>query len=137
MSHSKKELEITLRIDWSDLDYYAHVNNLSIARYMQSARVNFWELSGLAHSYQKHNKGPILVNTESSFKKALHYPGTVTIKTKVAKIGRSSFALEHLLYNSTGELCTTSIDTVVFFDFTAQKSLSIPEQIRKIMNDYS
>lgn len=40
-------LEIKLRIDWSDLDVYEHINNVNIICYLQSAQVNIWEKSGL------------------------------------------------------------------------------------------
>lgn len=41
MDYPDYKLEIKLRIDWSDLDGYGHVNNVSIIKYLQSARVNF------------------------------------------------------------------------------------------------
>ncbi|HZH69486.1 MAG TPA: thioesterase family protein [Flavobacteriaceae bacterium] len=130
-------LEISLRIDWSDLDYYAHVNNVSIARYLQSARVNFWELSGLAESYQEFQKGPMLVGTKSDFKNALTYPGVVRIVSRIIKIGNSSFSIAHQLYDSHNILCVESVDTAVCYDFKHHHTIPIPETIRKVMERYS
>ncbi len=132
-----KHLEITIRIDWSDLDVYEHVNNVSIVRYLQSARVNFWELSGLYESYKKTNRGPMLVSTNCDFKKSLFYPGTIHIKSRIAYIKNSSFSLEHLILNENGDVCVHAKDTAVCFDFTNEKTFPVPEKIRDFMESYS
>ena len=48
MEISEFKLSLELRIDWSDLDMYKHVNNLTFMRFMQSGRVKFWETTGLS-----------------------------------------------------------------------------------------
>lgn len=48
------KLSIDIRIDWSDLDMYRHVNNLTFMRFMQSGRVNF----GKQQDYLKFMKRP-------------------------------------------------------------------------------
>jgi hypothetical protein len=45
MNESKVKLE--LRIDWSEIDLFGHVNNLAILKYIQAARVNYLEKIGL------------------------------------------------------------------------------------------
>lgn len=35
--------ELNLRIDWSELDLFGHVNNVMYAKYMQASRVHFME----------------------------------------------------------------------------------------------
>lgn len=66
MSAEKFPLTLTLRIDWSETDAYKHVNNVTFIKYMQSARVNFWEETGLATYHTDTNKGPMLVSTKCS-----------------------------------------------------------------------
>ncbi|MBA3985285.1 MAG: acyl-CoA thioesterase [Flavobacteriales bacterium] len=132
-----KHLEITIRIDWSDLDVYEHVNNVSIIRYLQSARVNFWELSGLYESYKKTNRGPMLVSASCDFKKSLFYPGIIQIKSKIAYIKNSSFSLEHHILNDKGEVCVQANDVAVCFDFNIEKTFPVPDKIRAFMENYS
>jgi acyl-CoA thioesterase FadM len=43
-------LKLELRIDWSDIDLFGHINNLAILRYVQAARVNYLEIIGLMQS---------------------------------------------------------------------------------------
>lgn len=136
MELNEYPLEIELRIDWSDLDVYEHVNNVNIIRYLQSARVNIWEKSGLYQSYKKTNRGPMLVSSKVDFKKSLFYPGTITIKSRVGYIKGSSFSLEHLILNAQGEVCIQAQDIAVFFDFNTEKTYQIPENFRAIFETY-
>jgi acyl-CoA thioester hydrolase len=130
-------LEIKLRIDWSDLDVYEHVNNVNIIRYLQSARVNIWEKSGLYKSYNETNRGPMLVSSKVDFKKSLFYPGNITIKSRVGYIKNSSFSLEHVILNEKGEICIEARDVAVCFDFNTEKTYNIPDDLRTIFKKYS
>ena len=56
MDFSEYKLSVELRIDWSDLDTYKHVNNVMFMKYQQSGRVNFWEASGLYELHLKTNR---------------------------------------------------------------------------------
>lgn len=134
-SNTDFKLALDLRIDWSDLDTYGHVNNLSILRYLQSGRVQFWEISGFVASYKKQKIGHILVSTNCNFKQPLFYPGTVHVLTKVGYVKNSSFELCHRLYNEDGLLCAEATDIAVCYDFNTNSSLRIPEVIREKMKE--
>ncbi|WP_299897769.1 thioesterase family protein [uncultured Aquimarina sp.] len=134
---SEFKLSLQLRIDWSEMDTYQHVNNVNFMKYMQSARVQFWEVSGLAKLYAATKKGPMLVSTKCDFKNPLFFPGNVLIKTKVAYIKNSSFGLYHELYNDDGTLCAVGNDVAVCFDFNIDKTFVIPEDLRAVMNEYA
>ncbi|NJW52996.1 acyl-CoA thioesterase [Salinimicrobium oceani] len=136
MDLSEYKLSLDLRIDFSDLDMYRHVNNLTFIRFLQSGRVNFWEATGLAKMFSESNKGAILVSTHCDFKKSLFYPGTATVKTKLAYIRNSSFALDQLILNDKGEICAEGRDIAVFFDFTHDKSLPLPLELKEVMQQY-
>ncbi len=130
------KLSLKLRIDWSEMDTYQHVNNVNFMKYMQSARVQFWEVTGLAQLYSETKKGPMLVSTQCDFKHPLFFPGDVIIKTRVAFLKNSSFGLQHRLYNDTGKLCAEGHDVAVCFDFNTDKTFGITDQLRQIMMQY-
>ncbi|WP_378179376.1 acyl-CoA thioesterase [Aquimarina sp. SS2-1] len=131
------KLSLQLRIDWSEMDTYQHVNNVNFMKYMQSARVQFWEVSGLAKSYEKTKKGPMLVSTKCDFKHPLFFPGNVFVKTKVEFIKNSSFGLYHELYNDIGKLCAIGHDVAVCFDFNKDQTFQISDDLRAIMGQYA
>ncbi len=136
MQDSDFKLSLTLRIDWSEMDTYMHVNNVNFMKYMQSARVQFWDVTGLARQYEETKKGPMLVSTKCDFKNPLFFPGNVIIKTTVAFIKNSSFGLYHKLYNDDGVLCAEGHDVAVCFDFNIDKTFKITDELRQIMEKY-
>lgn len=129
-------LELELRIDWSDLDMYKHVNNISFMRYMQSGRVNFWEASGIYEMYENTNIGTMLVSTHCDFKKSLYYPGKAIVKTQLDFIKNSSFGLKHLILNEANEVCAEGKDVVVCYDFEKDKTFRIPEDLRNRISQF-
>lgn len=115
---------------------YRHVNNLSFMRFMQSGRVNLWEATGLHKMYTESKKGAMLVSTHCDFKKALHYPGNVFVKTRIAEIGNKSFKIEHHILNDEDEICAIGKDVAVFYNFTDNQTNAIPEDLRAILDRY-
>ncbi len=136
MDFKDYKLSLELRIDFSDLDMYRHVNNLTFIRFLQSGRVNFWEATGLAKLFSETNKGAILVSTHCDFKKSLFYPGNAVVKTKLAYIKNSSFALDQLILNEKGEVCAEGRDIAVFFDFGKDQAMPIPTDLRHTMQQF-
>ena len=41
------KVKFEIRIDWSEIDLFGHINNLAIMKYVQAGRVHYLELSGL------------------------------------------------------------------------------------------
>lgn len=130
------KLSLQLRIDWSDLDMYKHVNNIAFMRFLQSGRVNFWEATGIYNLYENTNKGTMLVSTNCDFKKSLYYPGTAIVKTKLDFIKNSSFGLKHLILNEENEVCAEGKDVVVCFDFEKNKTFLIPDDLRAKLSKF-
>jgi acyl-CoA thioester hydrolase len=125
-----KTFALTLRIDWSELDLFGHVNNVAYYKYIQSARVHIWDQTGLIQMYEKNKIGAMLASCKCDFKKPLMYPGTVRITSVVTAVNNTSFMLQHTLENDTTELCATAEDVVVVFDFNQHQKQPIPEAIR-------
>ena len=130
------KLSLEIRIDWSDLDMYEHVNNVSYMRYLQSGRVNFWEASGIHEFYRTSNQGTMLVSTKCDFKKALFYPGNAIVKTKLDFIGNKSFGLKHIILNEQDEICAEGDDVVVCFDFDKKETFAVPDWMRNKFSEF-
>ena len=136
MDYPDYKLSIDLRIDWSDLDMYKHVNNLTFIRFMQTGRALFWEATGLTEIYEATHRGPMVVSTHCDFKKSLYYPGTAIVKTKLAFVKNSSFGLDHIILNEDMEVCAEGRDVAVCFDFNLNETYTIPDDLREIMKKY-
>jgi acyl-CoA thioester hydrolase len=129
MNDSSVKLE--LRIDWSEIDLFGHVNNLAIMKYIQAARVNYLELVDLMQLQTEKKIGPILASTNCQFRRPLFYPGQVTVYSKVDSIKNTSFRIQHIVYNDKHEVSAEANDIIVFYDFNKNTKEAIPEAIRR------
>lgn len=117
---------LKLRIDWSEMDLYGHVNNVSFFKYIQAARVNYWEKIGLNHMHSTENIGPILASTGCQFKKPLFFPSNITVISKVGFIKTTSFSIQHLILNEQNEISAEAEDVIVIYDFNKNEKAGIP-----------
>lgn len=123
--------EITLQIDWAELDLYGHVNNVAYYKYMQSARIAFSEKMGLTVLNETGKMSFILAASECHYKQKLLYPGTVSIQSEVTEVNNTSFHLQHLLYNQSGEQVAKGRDVLVLYDYSIDKKVEVPAALRE------
>ncbi len=121
---------VEIRIDWSELDLFGHVNNVMFFKYIQAARVRYWETIGLTQLFAQTNIGPILASTACQFRKPLHYPGAIRVQTRMEFIKNSSFGLQHSIVDGNGDLAAEAQDVVVVYDFTHGQKVPFPLGIR-------
>jgi acyl-CoA thioester hydrolase len=131
MEMNDSSVKLELRIDWSEIDLFGHVNNLAIMKYIQAARVNYLELVDLMQLQTEKKIGPILASTNCQFRRPLFYPGQVTVYSKVDSIKNTSFRIQHIVYNDKHEVSAEANDIIVFYDFNKNTKEAIPEAIRR------
>lgn len=81
--------EMTIPIRWGDMDMMGHVNNTIYFRYLEQARISWFEAMGFTPDPS--GVGPVIVNAHCSFVRQLKYPGTVLCRLFVGQPTRSSF----------------------------------------------
>lgn len=123
-------LSLTLRIDWSELDLFNHVNNVTYFKYVQASRVNYWEQTGLVHLRKSEAIVPMLLSTQCRFIRPLFYPGNVVIRASIAYIKNSSFGIKHRLYDHNNELVAEAEDVVVLVNEHTNDKVYVPDGIR-------
>ncbi len=125
------QTQITIRIDWSELDLFGHVNNVAFHKYAQTARLNYVDAIGLMKLHQTQNIGFMVAETNCQFKKELLFPGNINIQTQIDFVKNTSFALQHTMTNDAGELVAIAKDVLVVFDFIKKEKCLIPEEIKR------
>jgi acyl-CoA thioester hydrolase len=125
--------QLELRIDWSEMDLFGHVNNVAFMKYVQAGRVNYWEQIGLTKMHEEEEKGPMLASTQCTFLKSLHYPGKIIIETSLEFIKTTSFGLQHRILTEKHELAAEAHDVVVMFDYSKRQKMEIPTSMRAAM----
>lgn len=122
---------LELRIDWSELDYFGHVNNVSFFKYIQASRVNYWDHIGLTGSHRETNIGPMLASSKCDFKRPLYYPGKIVLGTKLDFIGKTSFGLFHSIFDENGRIAAEAQDVMVMYDFNKNEKVVISQELIK------
>ena len=120
-----------IAIRWGDMDAMGHVNNTVYFRYMEQARIGWFE-SLLPRGEAWASIGIVIVNASCNFRKPINYPGTVEVRVFVGAPGRSSVPTSYELHVRE-ELYADGAATVVFIDAKEQKPLSIPQTIREAL----
>lgn len=124
-------VKLELRIDWSEMDLFGHVNNVAFFKYLQAARVHYWETIGLSAYFNQTQIGPILANSQCQFKKPLYYPGQITVWSRVDYMKNSSFGITHHVLNEKNELAAQGQDVIVIYDFNQNEKTTIPTWLRE------
>ncbi len=121
---------LCIPIRWVDTDAYAHVNNARFFYAMTEARADLLKTVIDAADICQF----ILVDTQCSFKKPYHYPGSMIIKQFIEKIGNSSFTLSYEFSDETEANYATGTATMICFDPLKKKPISVPEKIKSLVN---
>lgn len=122
-------------IRWGDMDAMGHVNNTVYFRYMESARIAWFESLGIVPS--RLASGPIIINASCTFRRQLVYPGDVTLTTYAGAAGRSSFEtwVEIRPSYDPEAIYADGQAKVVWVDHAAGKSVPLPDAMRRILED--
>ncbi len=120
-------------IRWGDMDAMGHVNNIVYFRYMEQARISWFERLLPGREPWK-TTGIVIANASCNFRRAMTYPGTVEVKVFVACPGGSSVSTYYeMRVDEDPEPYADGAAVVVFIDMQTQKPLRIPEEIRSLL----
>jgi acyl-CoA thioester hydrolase len=123
---------IELPVVWGEMDSYGHVNNVVYIRYLESGRVEYMRRLDWLRLQRETGVGPILAAISCRFRKALVYPDTVDVGTRITSIGDDRVTMEHrIVSRSLGVVAAEGQGTVVSFDYNKQTKAPLPEEIRR------
>jgi acyl-CoA thioester hydrolase len=133
-----KRLVHTTRIPirWGDMDAMGHVNNTLYFRYMEEARVGWYDSLGindLGLSLPP-RCGPIVVNASCTFLKALRFPGEVEVRLYLDEPGRASVMTIYELRPSYDPeaLYAEGRAKALWINMDEEKSIPLPARVREL-----
>jgi acyl-CoA thioester hydrolase len=116
-------------VRWGDMDAMGHVNNTVYFRYMEQARIGWFEALVPQDEAWK-STGIVIANASCNFKRPINYPGTVEVRVLAGAPGSSSVPTFYQLLVE-NDLYADGAATVVFIDMQKQKPIRIPQKIRE------
>ena len=122
-------------IRWGDMDAMGHVNNTVYFRYMEQARISWFDAL-IPEDEAWQSTGIVIVNASCHYKRPITYPGTVEVKLLVGAPGGSSVPTFYELRVIQGETrdpapYADGAAVVVFVNMKTQKPARIPDGIRE------
>lgn len=125
-----------VKIRFRDLDAFGHVNNAVYFTYMEIARMEYFTQIGLL----KDDWPPvffIVAEAACQFKMPLQMDTPLSIQARVSRLGRSSFDMEyHFVDETSGQLLAAGHTVQVSYDYTANCSVPLPDEWRRILMDF-
>ena len=117
---------------FSDEDNMGHINNVAFAAYVEQARVAF--IDAFLKSQGGGDIDYILAHVHIDFHNEMHFPGTVDIGARLIRIGTKSITTGYGLFKDS-ENVATARSVNVFFDVESTKTIPIPEDLRRGLED--
>ncbi|MSP98247.1 MAG: acyl-CoA thioesterase [Betaproteobacteria bacterium] len=120
-----------IAIRWGDMDAMGHVNNTVYFRFMEQARISWFEAL-IPEDEAWQSTGIVIVNASCNYNRAITYPGNVEVKVLVGPPGGSSVPTFYELRVDADPLTyADGAAVVVFVDMKTQKPVRIPDHIRE------
>jgi acyl-CoA thioester hydrolase len=117
-------------IRWGDMDAMGHVNNTVYFRYMEQARISWFEQL-VPEDEVWQSTGIVIVSASCNYKRPITYPGMVEVKLLVGPPGGSSAPTYYeLRVDEDPEPYADGAAVVVFINMQTQKPARIPDGIR-------
>ncbi len=128
-------LEVFIR--FGDTDAMGHANNSRFLTYCESARIDYWEtVTGEPFGLATHGESEsmILAEIRVTFRTPAFFGETLTVESRIGRIGRTSFTLEHRITAQATErgearLVATAEATQVLYDYATSRPRAIPDDI--------
>jgi len=124
-------------VRFGDTDAMGHANNSRFLTFCESARIEYWEAAtGEPMALVTHGaeESLILADIRVSFRAQVYFGEVLTVESRVGRIGRTSFTLEHRI--TAGEsrvgaprLVATAEGVQVLYDYGSARPRVIPDEV--------
>lgn len=121
-------VQVRNRVDWGDMDAYAHLNNVVFFRYFENARIDFFKALGGYRSGTPNGIGPILAATSCRYKMPVTFPDHCISAARVTEIREHDFLMEYVIYSEAQKQIVAIGDgRVVAYDYSNGHKVLVPE----------
>jgi acyl-CoA thioester hydrolase len=134
-----KKIVTEIKIRFRDIDAMGHVNNAVYLTCFEKGRKEF--IHSLFGITNPEDYNFILAHISCDFLKPIKISDTVFLEIWVGEIGNKRFDFMYKLLKSANDnessVCAEGRSVQVYFDYKQNTTLSIPEQIRKKLYEFT
>jgi acyl-CoA thioester hydrolase len=119
-------------VRWGDVDSMGHVNNARYFTYCESARMSYFAAIRLRENAGEEKHGPALAAANLNFRRQVHWPAELDVRTRVSEIGRTSFRMEYeIVHRESRERVADGAGVVVWVDYATGRPIPLPEALKR------
>jgi acyl-CoA thioester hydrolase len=120
---------VELPVLWGDMDALGHVNNAVYARWLEEARIRYFEC---IKPFEPDGVGPILARQVIDFRLPVVYPDSVTVAVRVARMGTTSLTLKYQVHSAgQGAVAVEAESVIVVYDYVRGSKVAISGAMRE------
>ena len=120
-----------LQTRWRDCDAFRHINNATYLSYIEDARLELMRRWGITQD----GKSVIVASVKIDYYKQVVHPTKLIIGQRVSRLGNKSFDIRSIVFNrDTNEAVCESTITIVCFDFSANMTVPVYNQVKEDYN---
>lgn len=115
-------------VAWGDMDAFGHVNNVMYYRYIESARINYFD----ALNIFEQKVLTVVASNQCKYLRPVFYPDQLKIAVRVDELRNSAMRMTYQLFSTVqNELVATAEAVIVCVDQENMQKATIPEDIRE------
>lgn len=123
-------LSVEIPVAWGDMDSFQHVNNTVYLRWLETARIAYFERLGLLG--RSDGVGPILASITVDYRSPVTYPDKVRVEVSVTRIGASSFDMAYRVGSDAQRAeVATGKSVLVMYDYRTARSAPVDQAMRQ------
>ncbi|KPA18176.1 thioesterase [Candidatus Magnetomorum sp. HK-1] len=121
---------ITIPIAWGDMNAAQHVSNAVYFRYMESARVYYFEQIQTGDLSKNSELNYILASASCKFILPLTYPDSVSVGAKIIDIKEDRFVMKFkLVSNGKDKVAAIGESVLVSYSYVKNRKILAPEAL--------
>lgn len=132
-----KTVTTPIQVRFSDVDMAQHVHNAVYLQWFELGRMGYLD-TVIPKDHDWRRQGLILARNEVDYRMPVRLRDTLEVDVRCSAVGSKSFDLSYIIRRTSGEqpgICAEGRSVMVCFDYTAQRTIAVPEEWRKQLED--
>ena len=124
-----------VRVRWSDLDAFRHVNNAKTVTLLEEARVDWLFAEAAKHGVERLTQGIVVARLEIDYKRPIGMDLPVTVSMGLTKLGQASMTVDYIV-SVAGTIAATALSVLVPVDPATFKPRRLDDRERAFLDQY-
>lgn len=124
-----------VRVRWSDLDAFGHVNNARTVTLLEEARVDWLFTDASRHGVDRLTEGIVVARLELDYRRAIGLSLPVTVSMGITELGTASMTIDYVV-SVAGTTAATASTVLVAVDSSTFRPRRLDEKERGYLSRY-